>query len=124
MANEPTISLTGRIGNDPQIGFTASGRSVANFSVAVTPRTKDGDTWIDKDTLWFRVSLWKNAEAAVEEIVKGDLVTITGKFANPTFTTKDGDTKTSLEIDADFVGVIPTQKTHGKTEPQSEVAPW
>lgn len=124
MANEPTISLTGRLGNDPQIGFTGSGRAVANFSVAVTPRTKDGDNWIDKDTLWFRVSLWKNAEAAVEELVKGDYVAITGKFSNPSFTTKDGAEKTALEIDADFVGIIPTKKTHGQPEPQSETAPW
>jgi single-strand DNA-binding protein len=110
MAGEPTITLVGRLGNDPEIHFTQTGRAVANFSVAVTPKTKDGDTWIDKDTLWFRVSLWRNAEAAVNELEKGDLVTISGKFANNTYTTKDGDTKTSLEIDADNVGLIFTEK--------------
>lgn len=119
MAGEPTIQFTGRLGSDPDINFTQSGRAVANMSVAVTPRTKDGDAWVDKDTLWFRVSLWRNAEAAVNEFVKGDLVTVTGKFANNTYTTKEGELKTALEVDADFVGLIPTEKKSAGTD-----VPW
>jgi single-strand DNA-binding protein len=118
MAGEPTVTFTGRLGNDPEINFTQTGRAVANLSVAVTPTTKDGDKWIDKDTIWFRVSLWRNAEAAVNEFVKGDLVTVAGKFAYTTYTTKEGATKTALEIDADYVGLIPTEK---KTK---EDVPW
>lgn len=118
MAGEPTVTLTGRIGNEPQINFTQTGRAVANISVAVTPSTKDGDKWIDKDTLWFRVALWRNAEAAVEELQKGDLVTVAGKLSQNTYTNKEGETKITLEIDADYVGLIPT------TKKQSEEAPW
>ena len=118
MAGEPTVSFTGRLGNDPEIHFTQTGRAVANLNIAVTPRTKDGENWIDKDTLWFRVALWRNAEAAVEELIKGDLVTVTGKFAHNTYTTKDGDTKTSLEVDADFVGLIPTEKKKKEELPE------
>ena len=110
MAGEPTVTFTGRLGNDPEIHFTQSGRAVANCSVAVTPRTKDGDNWIDKDTLWFRVSLWRNAEPAVNELQKGDLVTVTGKLSHNLYESKDGGTKSSLEVDADFVGLIPTEK--------------
>jgi single-strand DNA-binding protein len=121
MANEPTISLVGRLGNDPEVGFSSSGRAVVNLSVAVTPRVKDqNDKWIDKDTLWFRVNLWKNAEAAADELTKGDYVAVTGRFSNPSYTAKDGATKSALEINADYVAIIPTQKTHG----QSEEAPW
>lgn len=115
--NEPTITFQGRIGNDPQINFTQSGRAVANFSVAVTPRTKDGDKWVDKDTLWFRVSLWRNAEAAIDELEKGDLVTVSGKFANNSYTTKEGELKTSLEVDADHVGLIFTNPKQVQESP-------
>ena len=119
MAGEPTVTFTGRLGNNPEINFTQTGRAVANMSVAVTPSTKDGDKWVDKDTIWFRVSLWRNAEAAAEEFEKGDLVSVAGKLAQSTFVAKDGETKTSLEVDADYVGLIPTIK---KTE--STDAPW
>jgi single-strand DNA-binding protein len=110
MAGEPTIVAVGRLGNDPDISFTQTGRAVANFSVAVTPRTKDNETWIDKDTLWYRVSLWKNAEEFVDSASKGMLVGFSGKFATHTYETKAGETKTDLAVDADWVGVIPTRK--------------
>jgi len=122
MAGEPTVTFTGRLGNDPDINYTKTGRAVANLNVAVTPSTKDGDVWVDKDTIWFKVSLWRNAEAAAEEFVKGDLVSVAGKFAQANYTTKDGDTRTSLEVDADYVGLIPTVKSGKKTE--STEAPW
>jgi len=121
MAGEPTVIFTGRVGADPTISFTQSGRAVANLSVAVTPRTKDNDEWVDKETVWFRVSLWRNAEAAVEELLKGDLVTVTGKLAYVTYKAKDGSEKTALEVDADHIGVIPTTKTHSVV---AESTPW
>jgi single-strand DNA-binding protein len=120
MAGEPTVTFTGRLGNIPEINFTKTGRAVANLNVAVTPSTKDGDTWVDKDTIWFKVSLWRNAEAAADEFQKGDLVSVSGKFAHASYTNKDGETKTSLEVDADYVGLIPTLK---KTK-ESTDAPW
>lgn len=122
MAGEPTVTFTGRLGNDPDINYTKTGRAVANLNVAVTPSTKDGDTWVDKDTIWFKVSLWRNAEAAADEFVKGDLVSVAGKFAHASYTNKDGETKTSLEVDADYVGLIPTTKSGKKAE--SAEAPW
>lgn len=115
MAGEPTITLIGRLGADPTINFTQTGRGVTSFSVAVTSKLKTDDGWIDKDTLWFRVSLWHNAEAAVDELRKGDLVCISGKLTESKYM-KDGVERTSLQIDTDHVGVVPTKKTHGDTE--------
>jgi single-strand DNA-binding protein len=122
MAGEPTVTFTGRLGNDPDINYTKTGRAVANLNVAVTPTTKDGDVWVDKETIWFKVSLWRNAEAAADEFVKGDLVSVAGKFAQANYTTKDGENRTALEVDADYVGLIPTVKAGKKSE--GTEAPW
>jgi hypothetical protein len=35
---------------------------------------------------------------------------VTGKFSHNLYESKDGGTKSSLEVDADFVGLIPTEK--------------
>ena len=123
MAGEPQITIVGRLGNDPDISFTQTGRAVANFSVAVTPRTKDGEAWVDKQTLWYRVSLWKNAEEFVDTATKGTLVGLSGKFLTHTYETKSGDTKTDLAIDADWVGIIPT-RTKADHTPQTSEAPF
>lgn len=120
MAGEPTVSFVGRVALEPSINFTQTGRAVANFKVAVTPSTKDGDSWVDKETLWFGVSLWKGAEAAVETITKGTLVSVTGKLAEDKYTNKNGEEKTSLSVDADNIGVIPVKAKNQ----QEEQAPW
>lgn len=118
MAGEPTITVIGRLGNDPDIHFTQTGRAVANFSVACTPVTKDNDEWVEKDTMWYRVSLWKNSEEFIETVSKGSLVVVTGKLGQRTYETKDGETRTDATIDADVVGVVPTKKK------KQEDAPW
>lgn len=121
MAGEPTINIRGRVGADPEVRVTQTGRSVANFSVAVTPRTKDGDEWVDKDTLWFQVSCWRNAEAVAERIGKGEMVIINGKLSTRTYETKNGEQRTDMTVDADEVGVVPTANKGSK---QSDEAPW
>jgi single-strand DNA-binding protein len=119
MAGEPTVTFVGRVALEPTINFTQTGRAVANFKIAVTPTTKDGDVWVDKETLWFGVSLWKGAEAAIDSITKGMLVSVTGKLAEDKYTNKNGEEKTSLSVDADNIGIVPT-----KAKTQTEEAPW
>ena len=48
MANEPIVTIVGNaIG--AALRFTPSGKAVCNFSLASTPRRKDGDQWVDGD---------------------------------------------------------------------------
>ena len=119
MAGEPTVSFVGRVAMEPTINFTQTGRAVANYKVAVTPTTKDNDQWVDKETVWFNVSLWRGAEAAIDSIGKGAIVSVSGKLGEDSYTTKDGEKRTSLVVDADVIGVVPR-----KTKQQEDVAPW
>jgi single-strand DNA-binding protein len=119
MAGEPTVSFVGRVAVDPTINFTQTGRAVANYKIAVTPTTKDNDQWVDKDTVWFNVSLWRGAEAAIDTIVKGAIVSVSGKLAEDHYVSKEGEKRTALVVDADVIGLVPR-----KAKAQSEDTPW
>lgn len=100
------ITIDGNLTDAPELRFTPSGAAVANFTVASTPRTYDRQSseWKDGETVFLRVSVWRDlAEGAAETLVKGDTVIVTGKLKQTSYE-KDGQKRTSYEIDGDFVG--------------------
>lgn len=125
--SESIITITGNLGRDPEVKFTPDGVAVAEFSVAVQHRKRDGDTWVDDgEPDWYRVTAWRyDAEAAAEELVKGTPVRVTGTFRPRTYTTKSGEVRTTLEVTADRGGV--TRQLRGAKpigRPQKEEDPW
>jgi len=122
MANEPLITVTGRVGNDPNLRFSPEGKAVINFSLAVTPSQKTGDGWVDKETIWFSCSLWRHAEAAADQLSKGQLVVVTGRLSIKSYTSKTGEAKTDLVIDADGFGITPTPGKAGAPKQVDEPA--
>ena len=60
MANEPTTTITGNLTADPELRFTPTGRPVAAFTIANTPRFPDRATgeWQDGETWFVRCSAW------------------------------------------------------------------
>ena len=121
MAGEPTVTVIGRLGADPELRFTNEGKPVSNFSVGCTPSVRVNNEWQNKETLWFRVSLWRNAEDFVETATKGTLVVATGRFSVRTYETKDGEKRTEMVLDADGVGIMPATKS---VKAVTEDVPW
>src|SRR6188768_2343129 len=109
MAGEATVTVIGNCGGDPELRFTSQGTAVASFSLANTPRVKDAKgEWADGETLWMRVTAWnKQAEAITEGVRKGQKVIVVGRLQQKSYQTKEGETRTSLEITADEIGVVP-----------------
>ena len=108
MANEPIITVTGNATSDADLRFLSNGTAVANFTLAATPRSKNKQTdeWEDGETLWLRVGCFRQmAESVAESITKGTRVIVTGRLKQRSYTTKEGVERTSLELDADEVGV-------------------
>ena len=69
MADTTTI-ICGNLTDNPELRFTPNGAAVANFRVAVTPRVKDGESWRDGDTSFFRVNAWRQlAEHAIPSLI-------------------------------------------------------
>jgi len=123
MSGEPAITLTGRIGGEVKLNFSQSGKAVAAFSLAVTPSVKEDNEWVKKATMWFNVSLWKDAEGFTDRAKKGDLVLVSGKFDTWEYKTKEGENKLSLQVNAESVGFVMTNE-HKQEKTQDSQVPW
>lgn len=106
MANETTLTIVGNLTNAPELRFTPSGSAVANFTVAATPKTFDrqSNEWRDGETLFMRVSAWKElGENVAESLEKGQRVVVTGRLKSRSYDTKEGEKRTVIELEADEV---------------------
>lgn len=107
MSGEPVITITGNLTKDPELRFTSSGVAVADFSVAMTPRSFDRNTneWRDGDPQFYRCSLWRDAaENAAETLRKGMRVIATGRVSLRSYETRDGQQRSELSLQVDEVG--------------------
>lgn len=105
--NERTCTLTGNLTADPELRFTPGGAAVANFTVAATSRTLDKTTnqWRDGEALFLRCTLWRQAaENLAESLRRGDRVIITGRLRQRSFQTREGDKRTTIELNVDEIG--------------------
>ena len=103
MAN-PTITIVGRVGQDP-IKLNGGG---IRLRVVSNDRVKNDATgnWDDKNTSWWTVKAWKSlAEQAVNTLKKGQEVVIMGKIYEETWTDKEGNNRTTYEVNADTIAV-------------------
>ena len=107
MAGETLITVIGNLTADPELRFTPAGVAVANFTIASTPRTFDrtSNDWKDGDTLFLRASVWREyAENVAETLTKGARVIAQGNLKARPYTTKEGESRTSWELDVLEVG--------------------
>ncbi|WP_296249626.1 single-stranded DNA-binding protein [uncultured Stenotrophomonas sp.] len=107
MANDTTITVVGNLTADPELRFTPNGAAVANFTIASTPRHFDrqANEWKDGETLFVRGSVWREqAENAAESLSKGMAVIAQGHLKAKSFQDKEGNNRTSWELDAHDIG--------------------
>jgi single-strand DNA-binding protein len=99
------VTITGNLTDDPEVTFTPSGQAVCNFRVAVTPRVRDGETWRDGDTSFFRITAWRQlAEHIGDSLSKGDRVIVTGQLRMRAWETPEGDKRQVVEVTAEEAG--------------------
>lgn len=76
-----TVTVSGRLGADPDLKFVANGKAVATFNLAVSMKfkTKEGDT--KEKTLWVKVETWdKLAEYVKKAVGQGRPVIVSGSL--------------------------------------------
>ena len=103
------IILVGNLGRDPEMRYTPGGQAVCNLSVA-TNRTWSRDGEQQKETAWFRVTVWgRQAETVNQYLKKGRSVLVEGRLnpdenGNPRiWTSNDGQPRTSFEVTAQTI---------------------
>jgi single-strand DNA-binding protein len=98
------VTITGNLTDDPDLKVLANGQAVVNFRLAVTARVRDGDTWRDGDTSYFRVNAWRQlAEHTADSLGKGDRAVVIGRLKSRSWETPDGDKRSVVEVEADEV---------------------
>lgn len=112
-------TINGNLVADPELRFTAKGDAVANFTVAVNERIKQGNEWVDGEPSYFDVTVWRKlAEAVVEQVSKGTGVIVVGKLRIESFEGKDGTKRRKPVLTADDVAVRikPARNTERATD--------
>jgi len=114
MASFNKLTIVGYLGRDPEIRYTPQGTPVCNFSVATTERRKDRAGEFQDVTTWFRVTVWgKQAETANQYLAKGRQVYIEGRLRQDEFTDRDGNKRTTLEVNATDVQFLGSRQDEG-----------
>lgn len=106
MSGETAITMIGNVVNDVELRFTPSGAAVANFRIASTPRKFNRQTneWEDGDPLFLGVAVWRQqAEHVAESITKGMRVIVVGRLTQRQYEDRDGNKRSSYDIQADEV---------------------
>jgi len=94
-------SLTGNLGRDPEIRYFESGKSLAQFSIAVS-------TGRDKPADWFDVECWnKAAERAMQRLSKGSRVVVSGSLRQERWQDRQtGAQRSKVVLNAESVEII------------------
>lgn len=107
MAGETVITVVGNLTSDPELRYTQNGLAVANFTIASTPRNFDraSSEWKDGEALFLRASVWREfAEHVAGSLTKGSRVIATGRLKQRSYETKEGEKRTTIELEVDEIG--------------------
>jgi single-strand DNA-binding protein len=108
------VILIGRLGKDPEMRFTPSGKAVTNFTMATN------EVWIDQNsekqerTEWHRVVTWgKLAENCAKLLSKGKQIYIEGRIQTRQWDDKDGNKRYTTEIVANTMQLLSPLDSQG-----------
>ncbi len=119
-----TTTITGNVVADAELRVTPSGKSVTNFRIAANSREKQGEEWVDGAPTWVTVTAWGAiAEAVAEVLKKGTAVLVTGRMRTREWESDSGETRSSLEMTADDVGLLvkPAKRDSDASPPVSDI---
>ena len=104
------VILLGNLTKDPEIRYTPNGTAVANFSLAVNRRFKQGGDIKDEVCYVDIVVFGKQAESCSQYINKGDSVLIDGRLQQRRWETEDGQKRSRMEVVAQSVQFMPKRQ--------------
>ena len=104
MASVNKIIVIGNVGRDPELRYTANGKSMVKFSLATNHRFQDQNGEWQEQTEWFNVIAWNQlAERVMERVQKGSQAYVEGRLQTRTWTGNDGKERKDVEIVANTI---------------------
>lgn len=102
------VILMGNLTRDVEVRTTASGQSVANFSLAVTRSWKGQDGQSQDQTSFINCVAWgKVGDIIAQYVSKGSPLLVSGRLDQRSYEDKDGNKRQAVEVvveDFNFVG--------------------
>jgi single-strand DNA-binding protein len=114
------FTFTANLGSDCTVSTTKSGKTICNFSAAVSSGFGE-----HKKTTWVSCTLFgARAEGKLpQHLVKGKKVAVSGELYSDVWTDKSGVEKTTLKLSVnsiDLIGDAAPQKPEATQAPQAE----
>ena len=118
------VILVGKLGQKPEMRYTATQSAVANLSIATTESWKDKESGEMRDkTEWHRVVYFgKLAEIVEKYLDKGSSVYIEGKLQTRKWQDKSGADRWTTEIvgnELTMLGSRPSNNAQAQTESEA-----
>ncbi len=114
------VQLTGHLGADPEMRYTAQGSAVTTFRVASNRVWKDRDGNQHEDTEWFRIVAWDRlAEICNQYLTKGTRVYVEGRLQTRKWTDQEGQDRYTTEVIAQDMIILSSK--NGDRGPVPEI---
>ncbi|HEY5013739.1 MAG TPA: single-stranded DNA-binding protein [Acidimicrobiia bacterium] len=107
MANNNTITIVGNVTREPELRFTANGRSQLTLGLAVNHRYPDRGRpgeWVE-ETSFFNVVCWADlADNVAASVQKGSRILVMGRLRQRSWETDNNEKRSVVEVIAEEVG--------------------
>jgi single-strand DNA-binding protein len=124
MAGINKVILIGKLGRDPELRYTASGKAVAKFSIATSEQWTDKEGGKEERTEWHRIIAWgRLGEICGEYLRKGRQVYIEGRLQTRQWDDKEGNKRYTTEIVAQTMQMLDTGGKAGTASTPEEKFP-
>ncbi len=111
------VMIIGRLGRDPEMRYTPSGKPVTTFSIATSRSWNTSEGERRTETEWFNVVAWGSlAEICKQYLTKGHLVYVEGRLQTRHWDDQEGNKHVSTEIIANEMIMLSERR-------DSELAP-
>ena len=115
-----SCALTGRLGKDPELKYTATGLAKLTISIATVENRKTDE---NTQANWVNVEIWKGqAEYIAENAQKGDLIIVRGRLKSDSWD-KDGQTQYRTYVVAETVELGQKSNSSNKTMANESIKP-
>ncbi|MEA1980416.1 MAG: single-stranded DNA-binding protein [candidate division Zixibacteria bacterium] len=116
--------LIGRLGKDPELRYTPSGKAVASFSLATSERWTGQDGQKNESTTWHNIVAWgKQAEVLKEYMFKGKEIYIEGRISNRSYDDKEGNKRYISEVVVQNFQFVGSRSDSGGASPARNDSP-
>lgn len=107
-----SINIIGRLTREPELKTLTSGTSALSGTIAYNERVKGEEV-----SMFFDFTAYgRTAELIDQYCHKGDMIALTGKLQQRTYTARDGSEKKAIEILANEMTLLPNERKRGEVQ--------